>query len=183
MAGHVINVEPDSAPALLQQSPRRWLRADPVEGDRLRIRPADRVIAERPELATSQDRIRVALGIQRDVVYASLARLIERGWITPPERQRQPYAVTPQGRVELSQAAHSMSRPESSRVVPSSRPEQLSRPRPLRAGRLTDCESTESAPRGWLPWRACVVCGERFRRLLAVFPDVRRAADRQAHGR
>jgi hypothetical protein len=58
-----------------------------------------RLLVTRPDLSTSQDRLRVALALKRDVVQAALARLIRRAWVVPPERQRQPYAVTPEGRI------------------------------------------------------------------------------------
>ncbi len=72
-------------------------------------RATDRVvlqaIATRPEAATSQDRIRLLVGLRRDPVYAALARLLARGWLAPPARQRHPYTVTAAGRAALSEAA------------------------------------------------------------------------------
>jgi hypothetical protein len=64
-----------------------------------------RVIAERPDSATSQDRLRVAVGLRRDLVQAAVVRLLDRGWIELPARQRQPYTVTVQGLSELSGSA------------------------------------------------------------------------------
>jgi RecA-family ATPase len=60
-----------------------------------------RLLAAQPNLATAQNRLRMALGLKRDLVYAAIARLIERGWVLPPERQRQPYVVTPDGLTAL----------------------------------------------------------------------------------
>ena len=54
-------------------------------------------IAERPTLATSQNQLRLLLGGRKDVIGESLSRLIRRGWLTLPEKQRQPYQVTPAG--------------------------------------------------------------------------------------
>jgi hypothetical protein len=81
-----------------------------------------RVIAERSTTATSKDSIRLATGLKRDLVYEAIERLIYRNWIRPPERQRQPYTVTDLGMAALEEAKGS-SHPESSRAVPSSRPE------------------------------------------------------------
>jgi hypothetical protein len=46
---------------------------------------------------TSQDQLRVALAWKRDLVGETLARLIQRGWVLPPEKQRRPFVVTPAG--------------------------------------------------------------------------------------
>ncbi len=81
-----------------------------------------RVIAERSTTATSKDSIRLATGLKRDLVYEAIERLIYRNWIRPPERQRRPYTVTDLGMAALEEAKGS-SHPESSRAVPSSRPE------------------------------------------------------------
>jgi hypothetical protein len=59
------------------------------------------VIAERPVLATSQEKIRVAVGLAKTVVCESVARLLERGWADPPAAQRLPYTLTPAGRAAL----------------------------------------------------------------------------------
>ena len=63
-----------------------------------------RVIAERPEMATSQSRIRLAAGLQNNLVCAAIGRLIGQRWIEPPARQRQPYTVTEDGRTALNGA-------------------------------------------------------------------------------
>lgn len=63
-----------------------------------------RLMADRPDVAKSQDQIRRALGTRRDDAYASISRLIDRGWALPPERQRQPYIVTAAGQTALMEA-------------------------------------------------------------------------------
>jgi putative DNA primase/helicase len=62
-----------------------------------------RVIADRPDL-TSQEGIRLALGVARPVVGPSLARLVTRGWVLPPASQRRPYTVTATGLAALQEA-------------------------------------------------------------------------------
>ncbi len=57
-------------------------------------------IAEHPE-ATSQDRLRLLLTLRKDTVNASLARLLRLKWVRMPEKQRQPYTVTAEGRKAL----------------------------------------------------------------------------------
>jgi RecA-family ATPase len=68
-------------------------------------RPLDlrtlRVIADRPDLATSKDHIQIALGVQRKVVLDTISRLAVLRWIELPEKQRQPYTVTDLGRIAL----------------------------------------------------------------------------------
>jgi hypothetical protein len=61
-----------------------------------------RVIVEQPGL-TSQEAVRLAAGLNREVVQAALARLMHRGWIEPPARQRQPYIVTPDGQIATTE--------------------------------------------------------------------------------
>ena len=56
-----------------------------------------RVIAERPSRATSQNQLRLLVGVRKLDVGECLSRLIQRGWVTLPEKQRQPYQVTPAG--------------------------------------------------------------------------------------
>jgi hypothetical protein len=65
-----------------------------------------RVIADRPQAATSQGSIRLAVGDRRDVVYAAIARLMDRGWVEPPTKQRRPYTVTAAGAAALDGASH-----------------------------------------------------------------------------
>jgi hypothetical protein len=55
-----------------------------------------RTIADRPEMATSQDRIRLVLGIRKTLVSDSLSRLVRAGWVSPGGRN-QPYQVTTTG--------------------------------------------------------------------------------------
>jgi len=60
------------------------------------------VLVKHPDAATSQDALRMRLGMKRDAVYAAVIRLIDRGWVQPPIKQRQPYSVTEVGRVAAS---------------------------------------------------------------------------------
>jgi predicted transcriptional regulator len=62
-----------------------------------------RVVQDHPDASSSQDKLRVRLGVKRDVAYGSLSRLLERGWIRDPERQRQPYTLTDTGRRMLTE--------------------------------------------------------------------------------
>jgi hypothetical protein len=59
-----------------------------------------RAIAERPDVATSQEAIRLILGVRKAVVADSLARLVMSGWALPGPR-KQPYTVTDVGRLAL----------------------------------------------------------------------------------
>jgi len=63
-----------------------------------------RTIADRPDFATSQDRLRLLLGTRKADVSDSLSRLLQLGWVLPGARN-QPYTVTPAGRVILSDGA------------------------------------------------------------------------------
>lgn len=63
-----------------------------------------RAIADRPEVATSQDRIRQLLGAGKAIVSDSIARLIRAGWILPG-RRGEPYSVTEAGRGTLQAEA------------------------------------------------------------------------------
>jgi hypothetical protein len=69
--------------------------------DRLTDLQMLQAINDRPAMATSQDRLGVMLAMRKGDVAASIARLLQRGWIDPPIRQRQPYAVTDLGRQTL----------------------------------------------------------------------------------
>jgi prophage regulatory protein len=60
-----------------------------------------RLVAGRPDLATSQDTIRATLGVRKAVVSTALARLIRQRYVLPPARAKQPYTVTDQGRAAL----------------------------------------------------------------------------------
>lgn len=62
-----------------------------------------RVIAERPDLATAQDRIRAAAGLQKNLVCEAISRLIGLRWVEPPTRQRQPYTITIAGQAALTE--------------------------------------------------------------------------------
>jgi hypothetical protein len=79
-------------------------RTAEAEGRVLDIRTL-KVIVERPDLATSLDKIRLALGLARPVAYESVSRTIRRGWTAPPAAQRQPYTVTPAGAAALAEEA------------------------------------------------------------------------------
>jgi hypothetical protein len=68
-------------------------------------------IAEHPEAATSQDKLRGLLGARKAVVTDSLARLMQAALVLPG-RQRQPYQLTSAGQIALSR--------DPNRVVPSS---------------------------------------------------------------
>lgn len=63
-----------------------------------------RTIATQPEMATSLERIRVALGTRKALVSESVARLVQAGWLLPG-RQRQPYVVTEAGWEALNAAS------------------------------------------------------------------------------
>ena len=84
-------------------------REDREAAERLAIehvnRPLDlqllKLIHDRPEASTSQERLRATLGLGKAAIVASVARLAQQGLITVPDRQRQPYAVTPDGLATL----------------------------------------------------------------------------------
>lgn len=63
-----------------------------------------RVVVERPELAAAIDRIGTGCGLRAAAVRESVSRLIQRGHLSPPARQRQPYTATDAGRQALSEA-------------------------------------------------------------------------------
>lgn len=88
---------------------RQDREAQQAEHEEVEARAIDhrvlRIVADQPDLATSQDRIRVALGIRRDLVITAVARLLQREWISPPQRQRQPYTLTAAGRQALQDGA------------------------------------------------------------------------------
>lgn len=60
-----------------------------------------RAILTHPE-ATSHERLRLLVGGRKEAVGLSLSRLLAAGWVTFPTKQRQPYAVTLDGRAALS---------------------------------------------------------------------------------
>jgi hypothetical protein len=60
-----------------------------------------KAIAKDPSGATSQDRLRLLLGVQRGAVYESVSRLLRREWIQLPSKQRQPYTLTDAGKKAL----------------------------------------------------------------------------------
>jgi len=61
-------------------------------------------IIERPDLATSQDNLRRALGVRKAIVGASLDRLVLNGWVTPGSRGK-PYQTTQTGLTALEAAS------------------------------------------------------------------------------
>jgi len=60
-----------------------------------------RLVSENPLVARSQDALRMALNVARPVVQTAVGRLLHRGWLLPPERQRQPYTLTEAGQTAL----------------------------------------------------------------------------------
>jgi len=60
-----------------------------------------RAMADHPDLATSQERLRLLLGIRRNTINDACARLLRKDWIRLPVKQRQPYAVTEAGQEAL----------------------------------------------------------------------------------
>ena len=59
-----------------------------------------RMIADRPDMATSQDKLRMILGVRKGQVGDALTRLTDRGWALPGARSK-PYTVTDTGRAAL----------------------------------------------------------------------------------
>ncbi len=55
---------------------------------------------------TSQSTLRSCVGLQRDVVNASLARVLHLGHVEPPGRQRHPYSLTPIGARIADEGTH-----------------------------------------------------------------------------
>jgi hypothetical protein len=60
-----------------------------------------RVLTDHPTV-TAQATLRALAGIGKPQLEAAIARLIYRGCLTPPEKQRQPYTLTPKGRQTLT---------------------------------------------------------------------------------
>lgn len=56
-----------------------------------------RAIRDRPDLATSNDHLRVLLGIKKNAVTESLDRCVRQRWVLLPGKQREPYQLTPDG--------------------------------------------------------------------------------------
>jgi DNA-binding transcriptional regulator PaaX len=61
-----------------------------------------RTIVERPECATSLDRLGLGCGQRAATVREAVSRLMRRGWVVPPVRQRQPYLATAEGQRALA---------------------------------------------------------------------------------
>lgn len=62
-----------------------------------------RVLADHPTV-TAQVTLRQLAGIGKVNLEASLARLLRLGWIAHPEKQRQPYTLTPLGRQSMGRS-------------------------------------------------------------------------------
>ncbi|MGE3273850.1 MAG: DnaB-like helicase N-terminal domain-containing protein [Vicinamibacterales bacterium] len=81
-----------------------------------------RVLADHGGTATSMAAIAGLVGVRSLVVQTSLPRLVTAGWVTPPERQRQPYRVTEAGlhalNLSQSESVPSRSGTESGESVP-----------------------------------------------------------------
>lgn len=60
-----------------------------------------RAILKHPDAATSQNGLRLLVGLRRDAVSESVSRLLQHGWVRLPSRQRQPYTLTDAGREAL----------------------------------------------------------------------------------
>lgn len=60
-----------------------------------------RSIQQKPDCATSQDRLRLLLGGRKAAISDSLTRLIELGWVVPGPR-KQPYQVTAAGQFAIT---------------------------------------------------------------------------------
>jgi hypothetical protein len=63
-----------------------------------------RAIQDRPEQSTSQDGIRLMLGVRKTLVSESLGRLVRVGWLTAGKRG-EPYRVTEAGAAALSEGS------------------------------------------------------------------------------
>jgi hypothetical protein len=94
---------------IMERDPRTRedLEAGRVEAVESEARALDlrtlRTIAERPDVATSQDNIRMLLGIRKTLVGESLARLVRAGWLHPGRRNA-PYQVTATGLATLQES-------------------------------------------------------------------------------
>jgi hypothetical protein len=62
-----------------------------------------RAIHDFPEAARSRDGIRAVVGLGAPVVQKAILRTVERRWVIAPERQRQPYRLTPIAHEVLSE--------------------------------------------------------------------------------
>jgi AAA domain len=62
-----------------------------------------RFIVERPEMATSQDGLRLLTGTRKETVSDSLSRLVRAGWALPGPRKK-PYTATPAGLAALHES-------------------------------------------------------------------------------
>ncbi len=60
-----------------------------------------RVMAQHPTV-TAQATLRQLAGLGKDPLSAAIARLVQRDCLAPPEKQRQPYTLTPLGRHTLA---------------------------------------------------------------------------------
>jgi hypothetical protein len=78
-----------------------------------------RLMADRPEAATSQDRLRVAMNVRKSLVGQSISRLVCQGWALPPSARGRAYTVTAQGQKVLAELSGSHQFPTVPGTVPS----------------------------------------------------------------
>lgn len=96
-----------------------------------------RVIVDRPELATSIDRIRVALGARKAVASESVARLVRLGWVLPGGRG-EPYSLTSEGAGALAKNDQKTKGTKEDRTGPGTRPHEQDPVPPLRGTGTAD---------------------------------------------
>jgi hypothetical protein len=92
----VIDPDPRSAAEIAAVLQAKADEADAVED--LRVL---RAIQAHPE-ATSQDKLRLILRGRKEAVNASVSRLLAQRWITLPDKQRQPFTLTIDGRAAMA---------------------------------------------------------------------------------
>jgi KaiC/GvpD/RAD55 family RecA-like ATPase len=68
------------------------------------------IIRDYPQAATSRVNIRAIVGLSTSRVDGAIGRLLQAGWITAPERQRQPYQPTAAGLAALRAAGRQVVR-------------------------------------------------------------------------
>jgi hypothetical protein len=64
------------------------------------------IMTSRAGVVTSQRQLQLLLGGKREIANDTLARLLQNGWVSIPEKQRQPYQVTTAGLAALNGGAH-----------------------------------------------------------------------------
>lgn len=60
-----------------------------------------RMVAQRPDLNSSVQKMAGSAGVRKDTVQRAVDRLIAAGFVLAPAKQRQPYALTDAGRAQL----------------------------------------------------------------------------------